>query len=236
MSHEFLVGAGGVRLGRAPHRLGRRPPDRPGCRRHPGRRRAGLSQEPFARRIRVRPGLGRGLRGGRRALLPQAPGRRCRSRRAPARACWCGRAATPPRSAACLAGALAALARQTGASSVHVTFPTGREWAELGEARLAAAHRPAVPVDEPRLRQSFEAFLEDLAARKRKAIRRERREALATRHRDPPPDRLRPDRGGVGRLLRLLHGYRLAQMGPALSDPRLLLAGVGAHGRHASCW
>ncbi|KAA5598997.1 GNAT family N-acetyltransferase [Blastochloris sulfoviridis] len=78
-----------------------------------------------------------------------------------------------------LAGALAALARQTGASSVHVTFPTGREWAELGEAGwLQRTDRQFQWTN--RGYTSFEAFLEDLTARKRKAIRRERREGLAS--------------------------------------------------------
>ena len=42
--------------------------------RHPGRRRALLCEVPFARRIRLRPRLGRGLRARRRRLLPQAAG------------------------------------------------------------------------------------------------------------------------------------------------------------------
>ena len=61
---------------------------------------------------------------------------------------------------------------------------------------------------------SFDAFLEALSARKRKTIKRERRDALApgiTVHwltgKDLTEERL-------GRLLRVLHGDRLAQMGP----------------------
>ncbi|NJO54532.1 MAG: N-acetyltransferase, partial [Bacteroidales bacterium] len=77
-----------------------------------------------------------------------------------------------------LAGALPQLARQIGASSVHVTFPTGREWMELGEAGwLQRTDRQFQWTN--RFYASFEAFLEDLTARKRKAIRRERREALS---------------------------------------------------------
>ena len=40
------------------------------------------------------------------------------------------------------------------------------------------------------------------------------------RHHRALADRQGPDRRGLGRLLRVLHGDRLAQMGPALPDPR----------------
>ena len=66
---------------------------------------------------------------------------------------------------------------------------------------------------------SFDDFLAALASRKRKAIRRERREALSARRHDRTADRARHHRSALGRLLRLLHGHRLAQMGPALSQP-----------------
>src|SRR3546814_6677598 len=48
---------------------------------------------------------------------------------------------------------------------------------------------------------------------------------------DRPPDRRGADRGALGYFLDLLPGYRGAQMGPALSDPRLLLPAGGEHGR-----
>ena len=64
---------------------------------------------------------------------------------------------------------------------------------------------------------TFDDFLGALASRKRKAIRRERatRSSTASRShwltgRDLTEERL-------GRVLRVLHGHRLAQMGPALS-------------------
>ncbi len=68
----------------------------------------------------------------------------------------------------------------------------------------------------------FEAFLAALSSRKRKTIKRERREALGD---DIEIDLLTGNdikSKPLGRVLRLLHGHRLAQMGPALSDPRLL--------------
>ena len=66
--------------------------------------------------------------------------------------------------------------------------------------------------------------------RKRKAIRKERAAALAgldDRRISPARD---ITRGALGRLLGLLPGHRRAQMGPALSDPRLLLAARRADG------
>ena len=100
----------------------------------------------------------------------------------------------------------------------------------LAECRLPAAHRPAVPFRQRGLRD-FDDFLDTLASRKRKAIRRERREALADgieivrlTGKDLTEKRL-------GRLLPFLHGYGLAQMGPALSQPPVLLADRRTHGR-----
>jgi predicted N-acyltransferase len=77
-----------------------------------------------------------------------------------------------------LATGLVRLAQKTGASSVHITFPTGREWDELGaQGWLKRTDRQFQWLN--RGYASFEDFLNDLAARKRKTIRRERREAVA---------------------------------------------------------
>jgi predicted N-acyltransferase len=77
-----------------------------------------------------------------------------------------------------LATGLVRLAQKTGASSVHITFPTGREWTELGaQGWLKRTDRQFQWLN--RFYASFEDFLNELAARKRKAIRRERREAVA---------------------------------------------------------
>jgi predicted N-acyltransferase len=64
------------------------------------------------------------------------------------------------------------------ASSVHVTFPTREEWEAMGAAGLLKRTSQQFHfVNEGYA--DFEAFLESLASRKRKMIRRERREALA---------------------------------------------------------
>jgi predicted N-acyltransferase len=73
---------------------------------------------------------------------------------------------------------LQALMQQTGASSTHVTFLPKDEWEELGAAGfLRRQDQQFHWLNEGY--ESFDAFLEALASRKRKAIRRERRDAVA---------------------------------------------------------
>ena len=78
-----------------------------------------------------------------------------------------------------LAAGLIALCRQRDASSVHVTFLPETEWEHLGQQgflqrtdRQFHWHNAGYA--------TFDDFLGALAARKRKVIRRERREALAS--------------------------------------------------------
>jgi predicted N-acyltransferase len=64
------------------------------------------------------------------------------------------------------------------ASSIHITFPTGAEWETLGSSGfLQRTGQQFHFVNKGYA--DFEAFLNDLASRKRKMIRRERKEALA---------------------------------------------------------
>jgi predicted N-acyltransferase len=72
-----------------------------------------------------------------------------------------------------LAEAAKALAEQTGASSIHMTFLTEAEWNLIGQTGWLKRtdtqfhwHNRGYP--------NFEAFLSDLASRKRKNIRKER--------------------------------------------------------------
>ncbi|MDR3408820.1 MAG: GNAT family N-acetyltransferase [Methylovirgula sp.] len=66
---------------------------------------------------------------------------------------------------------------QAQASSIHVTFPTKAEWLALGEAGfLRRTGQQFHFVNQGY--SSFEDFLSDLASRKRKMIRRERKDAL----------------------------------------------------------
>ncbi|WP_206659470.1 GNAT family N-acetyltransferase [Hansschlegelia zhihuaiae] len=77
-----------------------------------------------------------------------------------------------------LAAALRGLMRQTGASSTHVTFATEEERALLvREGYLARDDQQFHWRNEGY--RSYDDFLADLASRKRKQLKRERREALA---------------------------------------------------------
>ncbi len=64
------------------------------------------------------------------------------------------------------------------ASSVHITFPTKHEWEAMGTAGLLQRTGQQFHFIN-RGYADFDAFLGDLASRKRKMIKRERRDALA---------------------------------------------------------
>ncbi|UMY15527.1 GNAT family N-acetyltransferase [Methylobacterium organophilum] len=80
--------------------------------------------------------------------------------------------------AAALVAGLRALRAETEASSIHVTFMREREWAQAGALGLLQRTDQQFHFENPGYGR-FEDFLEALNARKRKAIRRERREAMA---------------------------------------------------------
>ena len=77
-----------------------------------------------------------------------------------------------------LIAAAAEIARRSGASSLHVTYPTEAEWRELGEAGFLLRTGQQFHWSN-RGYVTFDDFLSDLASRKRKTVRRERREALS---------------------------------------------------------
>jgi predicted N-acyltransferase len=76
-----------------------------------------------------------------------------------------------------LASGLVELARLREASSVHVTFAPQDEWRLLGERGYLQRTDQQFHWENPGY-ATFDDFLSALAARKRKAIKRERREAL----------------------------------------------------------
>ena len=82
------------------------------------------------------------------------------------------------RSRAVLAAGLVELCRQSGASSVHATFLEEDDATVLEAAGFLARNDQQFQFDNPGYRD-FDDFLDALASRKRKAIRRERRDALA---------------------------------------------------------
>lgn len=77
-----------------------------------------------------------------------------------------------------LAYAAVQLTRKLDASSLHVTFVTQNEWAHLGE--LGMLRRTDQQFHwENNDYGSFDDFLADLSSRKRKALKRERRDAMS---------------------------------------------------------
>ncbi|MGH6836781.1 MAG: GNAT family N-acetyltransferase [Methylocella sp.] len=77
-----------------------------------------------------------------------------------------------------LVAGLRALRKKAGASSLHVTFPTRTEWETLGACGfLQRTGQQFHFINEGYA--DFDAFLANLASRKRKMIRHERKNALA---------------------------------------------------------
>ncbi|MBD1545911.1 GNAT family N-acetyltransferase [Roseibium aggregatum] len=77
-----------------------------------------------------------------------------------------------------LASGLVQICQRSGASSAHITFLTKREWDALGD--MGYLQRTDQQFHwENRDYGSFDDFLADLASRKRKAIKKERREAVS---------------------------------------------------------
>jgi predicted N-acyltransferase len=77
-----------------------------------------------------------------------------------------------------LLGGLRAWREKIEASSLHITFPTRSEWEALGACGFLQRTGQQFHFINKGY-ADFEAFLSDLASRKRKVIRRERKEALA---------------------------------------------------------
>ncbi len=76
-----------------------------------------------------------------------------------------------------LTAGLVTVARDLDVSSVHITFPTHAQWTALGDAGLLQRTDQQFHW-ENRGYASFDGFLEDLASRKRKNLRKERAAAL----------------------------------------------------------
>ena len=216
---HFSVGAGNLEIGRGSYRLAVAASAGPGCRRHAPRRRALLSQEPLARRIRVRPRLGGGLRPRRRQLLSEAAGRGTvhAGDRPPAAG-----AARPARRAT-RAELSSAVSSSFAASTTHPAY-TSRlrpktEYRFLGELGFLqrtdqqfhwenAGYATASTISSLRSRRAS-ARPSAANARKRSAERHHVQWLTGSDLTEDVWDR----------VLRLLHGDRLAQMGPPLSDP-----------------
>ena len=134
-----------------------------------------------------------------------------------------------------LIAALRGLRQASGASSIHVTFATEAEARALTQAGFVARTGEQFHFLNEGY-ADFEAFLAALASRKRKAIKRERRDALGD---DVTIDLLTGNdiqTRALGLVLRLLHGHRLAQMGPAVSRPAISSIRSARRWPSAFCW
>jgi uncharacterized protein len=79
---------------------------------------------------------------------------------------------------AALVGGLEALRREAGASSIHATFATGADIAALADLDFIERHDIQFHWQNERYRD-YDDFLERFVSRKRKALKKERREAVA---------------------------------------------------------
>lgn len=84
----------------------------------------------------------------------------------------------PEGTEAALVEMLVEVARRSGVSSLHVTFPTEAQWRALGAAGFLQRQGQQFHWTNRGYRD-FEDFLDALSSRKRKQVRRERRDALA---------------------------------------------------------
>ena len=214
------------RLRRRAHRL--EPgacPDR-GWRRKTGRLRAGLSQDRLARRICVRPGLAEAFERA-RALLSKTALRDAvhAGQRAPAagfrrRADGCAR--IPARG-------LARTRRKDRRLVAACQFPGDRR------PRPAHGQGSGACAKASSSTSSIAATLASTTFCARWPRASAKASARSANRRFPPASggmahRRRAEGGALGRLLRLLHGHRRPQMGPPLSDARVLFAAWGKTG------
>ncbi len=155
------------------------------------------------------------------------------SRPCPARACCCATGLNRSGAANGLIKGIEAIVDQNQLSSAHATFiaPEEIERFRAGGWLIRQGIQYHWTNDGY---ASFEDFLGALSSRHRKDLRKERARAVEGPG-DRPPDRQRPHRSALGRLLALLPGHRQPQMGDALSDARLLLAARRAHGPTGCC-
>ena len=124
------------------------------------------------------------------------------------------------------------VSEQLGRVWVAHDLPDARGMGPRRRARLPAAHRPAIPLAERGLCElrgfPGRAHLAQAEGDPERTAR-----GAGQRHRDRVGHGTRPDRGALGRVLRVLHGHWLAQMGLALSQPALLQSTRAGHGRPA---
>ena len=128
-----------------------------------------------------------------------------------------------------LAAGLVELSRLGDASGVHVTFATEAECAFLGEHGFLRRTDQQFHWANPATPPSTTSLPPFRPASARPSSASGAMRWLPTSR--TLSDRQRSHRKRMGRVLRVLYGNRLTQMGPALSDPLVLLSGRRADGR-----
>ena len=195
-------------------------------------------ERPTARWSPPRPAISKAIRAANMSSMPAGPRpmsapaaatirssrSRCRSRRRPDAASWSATHPMPTPSATRSGAGLMQLCDGVRRlrRPCHLRHRSGIPPAR--RTRLSAAHRSAISLGESRLRQ-FRRFPRraDCAQAQDHPPRTPGR--AGERHHRALAHRQRSHRRRLGRVLRILHGDRLAQMGPALSDPLVLFAG-----------
>jgi predicted N-acyltransferase len=123
---------------------------------------------------------------------------------------------------AAMGNAAQQLCDKLGASSVHMTFLKQDEYDDFGAQGWLQRNDTQFHWHNDGF-SSFDQFLGALSSRKRKNIRKERERAALMRGEILPLHR-GPDHGGaLGPLLPFLYRHGRAQMGHAISHPRVLL-------------
>ena len=134
-----------------------------------------------------------------------------------------------------LAAGLIELCRRLGASSAHLTFLSGRGSAGARRAWAFWSAPTSSSTGRRRLRRfrrlSRRARLAQAQGHPQGAAR-----CAGRRRVDRMGDRARHHRGALGQLLRLLHGYRLAQMGAALTSTAASSRSSASAWPTACCW
>ena len=119
-------------------------------------------------------------------------------------------------------------------SSAHATFvPSDRKSGVSRNSAICHRTDQQFHFHNPGY-SDYVAFLETLASRKRKTLKKERRTALGKRHFHRLANRPRPDGSRMGPVLRVLYGYRIAQMGATIPQSQVFFPHRRANGQRHS--
>ena len=208
-----------LRLGRRPHGLDAGACGRRGRARAHGRRRALLSQKPQPGRICVRPCVGGRLLSAPAGAIIRNSRSPPRSRRSPGGGSWSRRTRRRRARRADRVFARIAQADQGVIDSRNIPDGGGRRTAR--EGGFSHPHRRAVPFFVRGLCM-FRGFPRGARVPQAQGDQTRAARRAGWRRHDRMGHRRINQIRALGRLLQILHAHGLTQMGPPLSDPRLL--------------